>query len=378
MSGIHTYIRRFLAVCAVLIALCGCHERLQMHGAPASLKLVVNVPAYDLELKSVSSDPNDPSGWSQWERAVDGRYLYRVTAFVLQGKRLVAHKDLELEGESHSAVLDFGTNFTHGSYTLMVVANYSEHKAYDGTGSLRTYVGMQDFTQTVENLLNGGSVDNFTDIYSASFMNYKVRSTGGVCNLEPQPLTLVKAVELHPGLNEVEGELTRTYSRIRIAVDNNSDSQLKISSMSFCNTFTQSSAYLFPGNGYLNEKSAITVSSANALTPFTGSSSSPKTIPSKELDVVFDAYILESQVNPAGQAYSYTLKLGYGNTSSFTTVNIPLKTIDNATGQSMDVNEIRRNDFINVVVKVSYNTNKGHFEYEVQNWASAGGDVSFN
>lgn len=378
MSGIYTYIRRCLTICAVLLDLCGCHERLQTHEGTATLKLVLNAPAYGLEFKSVSSDPDDPSGWTQWERAVDGRYLYRVTAFVLQGNRLVAHKDLELEGESHTAVLDFATNFTHGSYTLMVVANYSEHEAYDGTGTLRTYAGMQDFTQTVESLLNGGSVENFTDIYSSSFMNYRIRSTGGVCTLEPQPLTLVKTIELHPGLNEIEGELSRTYSRVRIAVDNNSDNQLKISSMSFCDIFTQSSAYLFPGNGYLNEKSAITVSSANALTPFTGSSSSPKTIPSKELDVVFDAYILESQINSAGQTYNYTLKLGYGTTSSFKTVNIPLKTIDVSTGQSVDVNEIRRNDFINVVVKVSYSTNMGHFEYEVKDWASAGGDVSFN
>ena len=57
---------------------------------------------------------------------------------------------------------------------------------------------------------------------------------------------------------------------------------------------------------------------------------------------------------------------------------VPLRTIDESTGQASDVEEIRRNDFINVLVAVSHNRNTGHFEFEVKDWESAGGDVSFN
>ena len=540
MSIISTYIRRCLYICAALLALCGCNERLQpIENGDATLKLVLNAPTSGLELKSVSSDPDSPEKWTQWERAVDGRYLYRVTAFILQGNRLVAHKDIELEDEAQEAVLDFEANFTHGSYTLMVVANYSAHQAADGSNGTRRYEGIQDFTGTVENLLKQSMIDNFTNLYSDSFLNYKIKSDGGVCPRVPQPLTLVKAIELHPGVNNIYGELLRTYSRVRIAVENNSDEELKISSLSFSDIFTQNSAYIFADKGYVNDKAAITVNSVNAMTPFTGTDSAPMLVKSKETAVVFDAYILESQKNATSGTYTYSLGLGYENlnlyilksttainsnsnvkrghyliynangstylkagTSSVTTgspgtlkagmtlpegyvwtfdntksnnstlsanqyyigtaaalesgqtayymntpssssvtlgsnksvyysitnknsslsmqssgngnyrylsvnngsvlgqrrnndsnalfvlypvdvaseaaTDIPLKTIDSSTGQSAEVTEIRRNDFINAVVKVSYSKNQGHFTYEVHNWGSAGGDVSFN
>lgn len=541
MSIISTYIRRCLYICAALLALCGCNERLQpIENGDATLKLVLNAPTSGLELKSVSSDPDSPEKWTQWERAVDGRYLYRVTAFILQGNRLVAHKDIELEDEAQEAVLDFEANFTHGSYTLMVVANYSSHQAADGSNGTRRYEGIQDFTETVENLLKQSMIDNFTNLYSDSFLNYKIKSDGGVCPRVPQPLTLVKAIELHPGVNNIYGELLRTYSRVRIAVENNSDEELKISSLSFSDIFTQNSAYIFADKGYVNDKAAITVNSVNAMTPFTGTDSAPMLVKSKETAVVFDAYILESQKNATSGTYNYSLGLGYENLNSYTlksttaitkkanvssghyliysrggsrylkagsnsveapsntlgtlkagmtipaeyvwtfdntksgntklsanqyyigtadamkngqtayymaqptnssvtlgsnkvvyftvgeknsyltfdcsgggtyrylyvnngkvqgyssngsnaqfslyqvdvpsgsVTDIPLRTIDNSTGQSAEVTEIKRNDFINAVVKVSYSKNQGHFIYEVQSWGSAGGDVSFN
>lgn len=541
MSSIYTYIRRYLSICAVLFALCGCHDGLQpQEEDTASLRLVLNVPKYEVELKSVSSDPDSPESWTKWERAVDGRYLYRVTAFILQGDRLVAHEDLELEGEAQEAVLDFEGNFTHGSYTLMVVANYSAHEAEDGSNGTRRYAGLEDFTATVEDLLNHGLIDNFTSIHADAFIDYKLRSTDGVCPLTPQPLSLVKTIELHPGVNQISGELLRTYSRIRISVENNSDEELKISSLTFSDIFTQSSAYLFADKGYLDEKVAIDADSPNALTPFTGTESSPLSIPAKDIAVVFDAYILESQKGSSNNAYSYNLGLSYQGHNSYTLksntaitkranvssghyvirtrsnskylkagankvevqanalgtltvgmtipkeyvwtfdntksdnsklganqyyigtadamksgqtayymaqptnnsvplgsnksiyftigekngyltfdsssggtwrylyvsgttvqgynsngssaqymlypvdvptgsiTEIPLNTIDDRTGQSEEVTQISRNDFINAVVKVSYSKNQGHFVYEVRNWGEAGGDVSFN
>jgi hypothetical protein len=64
------------------------------------------------------------------------------------------------------------------------------------------------------------------------------------------------------------------------------------------------------------------------------------------------------------------------HTSSY--VDIPVKTINQDTGQAEDVSQINRNDFINAVVKVSYSKNQGHFIYEVKDWNTGGGDVNFN
>ena len=535
------HISIYFLIFAALMMLHGCDKcELASGEKDASLQIRLNAPSYLAELKSVSSDPDSPEKWTRWERAVDGRFLYRVTAFLLQGNRLVAHKDLTLDGEPGQATIDFEANFTHGAYTLMVVANYSAFEAEDGGNVTMHYNGITGFASTVEEILTHSTIDNFTNTYADSFMNFQIESMNGVCRRVPQPLTLVKEIELHPGTNVISGELVRTYSRIRIAVENNSDEDLMLTSMSFADIFTQSKAYLFDGKGYLSNKANIDVASSNAMTPFTGSASNPVIVPSKGISVVFDAYILESSKGSSNDSYSYSFGMGYGAQSSYTlksttaitkranlsagqyiicsrnnnyylkagtnsveaqanglgtlkqgmavskeyvwtfdnkkpdggdlkaneyyigtadaissgatsyyfndpTVNsvtlganksvyftaedknshitfksssngtykyvylnngkvtgyssngssaqfklyaveapsssiieIPVKTIDNTTGQAEDLEQINRNDFINAVVKVSYSKNQGHFIFEVKDWNTGGGDVNFN
>ncbi len=535
----HKYIKFFFFFCAALIMLHGCTKsELASEGRDASLKIRLNTPSHVAELKSVSSEPDSPQEWTTWERAVDGRFLYRVTAFILQGDRLVAHKDLSLQGEPVEAEIDFEANFTHGTYTLMVVANYSSFEAEDGSNGTKKYDGLSGFASTVQEIIANNTIDNFTQKYADTFLNYQIASENGVCKRVPQPLTLVKEIELHPGTNVISGELIRTYSRVRIAVENNSDEELSLYSMNFANVFTQTKAYLFPGRGYPGQKVAINVASANTLTPFTGSEASPTIIPAKEISVIFDAYILESSKTASSDTYTYSLGLGYDQLSSYvlgsttsiktregistghyliysrgasryltsgsskvtnatlgtlkqgmsipkeyvwsfestgqaykfyigtanameegqtsyyindpsssssvtlganrsvnfaainqsrylafqssgsgryrylsssgTTVGgqsgtsgntatralfelypvsiqsttsdatIPVKTINPATGQAEDVEQISRNDFINAIVKVSYSKNKGHFTFEVRDWYTGGGDVEFN
>lgn len=59
---------------------------------------------------------------------------------------------------------------------------------------------------------------------------------------------------------------------------------------------------------------------------------------------------------------------------------IVLQTFDNATSAVSDVTEIRRNDFVRILVEVSYNPEKGDFDFEVQPWENdgQGGDIVFN
>lgn len=537
----------YFAFLALAFLLAGCHEDMYMSDSrnPDSVLTVrLRMPAIEAEVKSVSDYPSDPEEWSRWERAVDGRYLFRVTAFLLQGDRLVAVKDLSFDGDDEpaEAEMSFDGNFVHGAYRLMVVANYSAHSAEDGEDGVKTYEGIADLSDTIQEVLStSGVIENFTDDYADSFLNYMISSQDGICARVPQPLSLVKDIEMHPGTNIVEGELLRTYSRIRIAVENQSDEQLAISSLELGDLFTQTSAYLFPNVGFTSEKTAVDVAHADAITSFTADGTSPLTVPAKSAATVFDAYILESGKEGGTTDYSYSLGLGYGETekytlgsadairtaagvsegyyliynvqrerylkagsgkvessslgqlqedaevskeyvwaldntglssnqyyvgtpeivaagdqtayymgqtsnngvvlnslfnssyyftfstysyyntnyltmrSAYSTNNsyvqvsrdgnvsgadrqgsstrlylypvsrsgssvhkIPLRTIDGSTGQAAQVEEIRRNDFINVLVAVSYNKNAGHFEFEVKDWNEAGGDVGFN
>lgn len=536
-----------LTIASFLILSCHKYDTVtsMQQEADASLSVRLSVPDIGVEMKSVSGNPSDPTSWTKWERAVDGRYLYRVTAFLLQESRLVATKDIDLSemDEPTETVMSFDGNFVHGTYRLMIVANYSAHSAEDGAEGTKNYTGISDFTATVEEILNtSGVIEHFTTTHVSSFMHYMISSQDGICPRIPQPLTLVKEIELHPGANTIEGELLRTYSRLRIAVENQSDEELNIKSLKFNEIVTQTNSYLFPNVGYTSGKSSLNVSHAETITPFM--TDNPLVIPSKATSVIFDTYLLESQKQSEEPEYTYTLELGYGESNTYklkstspiystseitkgcyliynarrsrylkygsskvesgstsdlgqlqngkeipkeyvwaldntglsgnqyyigtpeilmsgdqtsyymaqtstssVTLNskfstndnftfntytydrnnylsirasasngnrylqvgsngsvsgtgntgnntrfylypveysgvsahdIALRTIDETSGQAKDVLEIKRNDFINVLVVVSYNKNTGHFTFEVKDWNTGGGDVNFN
>ena len=57
---------------------------------------------------------------------------------------------------------------------------------------------------------------------------------------------------------------------------------------------------------------------------------------------------------------------------------IVLSTIDPVTSVVSPVNTIKRNDFINVLISVSYNKDLGDFEFEVKDWEKVSGSIEFN
>ena len=57
----------------------------------------------------------------------------------------------------------------------------------------------------------------------------------------------------------------------------------------------------------------------------------------------------------------------------------PLTRIDPETAVVSDVHTIARNDFINIVVTVSYNENSGEFMFEVKDWnGPVNGEIEYN
>lgn len=57
---------------------------------------------------------------------------------------------------------------------------------------------------------------------------------------------------------------------------------------------------------------------------------------------------------------------------------ITLTTIDPVTAEVFPVHEIRRNDYIRVLVEVKYNPDEGDFEFIVSRWDQGGGNIDYN
>ena len=57
---------------------------------------------------------------------------------------------------------------------------------------------------------------------------------------------------------------------------------------------------------------------------------------------------------------------------------IPITTIDKETGESVPMQKLSRNDFVNILVNVSYNDKSGEIEFEVSDWNEVGGDITFD
>lgn len=248
---------------------------------------------------NVSKYPKDPLQWSDDENLADGRYFKDITVMILKDNVLQAFEYRNVTDKSAQVEISFSKTFNAGTYTLMAVANYT-HLNY--------------FKTLLEGFKNG-------DKSYSELIAYKLQAgNDGLMGSETiQPLTLIKEINLHPGQNQISGEMLRTYSRIRIEVRNQSDiKDLVVNGISFSDNFAQNEAFIWPGQGYLpGSRVAIDVASDNALTPFTQSVTIPKMTASGGTTtvnsaVVFDAYILESEETDADKKYTYTLDLSYG------------------------------------------------------------------
>lgn len=324
----------------------------------ASLCLDLSVPGLRIESKGNADDPfaDDISSWTDWEKVVDGRMMYRLTVFLIEKDTdyLVAYRDIydgsaDLTASSNGwydgssvnvslktstqAQISFlydhplhkapdGSSFERlqrGEYKLLAVANYSAYDTYPGLGGgdFNTYVNgiISEFKDNQEN----GTEKAFASYANYSnLVNYVLTSSSSfICPAMPQPLTLVKEIELSPGMNTVSGELLRTFSRIRLTVENLSNVDLTVSSLSFSKNTTKDKTYLFslpetPDRVYevgTATADAPVVSSSDAIVPFTGLTVIDDLASGKNTQTLFDAYVLESR--DLSNNYTYTLDLEY-------------------------------------------------------------------
>ena len=369
-----TYIILSIALPFVLSLLGACQREIVpgQTSEAASLCLDLSVPGLRIESKGNADDPfaDDISSWTDWEKVVDGRMMYRLTVFLIEKDTdyLVAYRDIydgsadltaSLEGPngwydgssvnvslktSTQAQISFlydnplhtatdGSSFERlqrGTYKLLAVANYSSVNGtkFNGQPSgVASYKGLGNgtFDTYVDGIINefkdnqkAGKEKTFASYANSSnLVNYVLTSSSSsfICPAMPQPLTLVKEIELSPGMNTVSGELLRTFSRIRLTVENMSNVDLTVRSLSFSDNTTKNQTYLFslpenPDRVYsVGAKKAPVVSSSDAIVRFTGLTVIDDLASGNNTKTLFDAYVLESR--DLSNNYTYTLDLEY-------------------------------------------------------------------
>ena len=223
-----------------------------------------------------------------------------------------------------------------GDYRIVAFANCSAcPEVLDGQPGSTPYGGMENKSGTKITTFSEGimeefnnSIDSYPDgkVFSTyedydELYNWMLEAAIGsdgvtseyLCKPTPMPLTLVKDIELQPGMNEVSGNLLRARSRIRIAIENNADYELTVHDLVFSSNFSKENSYLFddpdnPGRVYDISgvsKGAPNSKSDNALVSFVPDMK----VPARSTALLFDGYVLESRDN--GNPYTYTLDLEY-------------------------------------------------------------------
>lgn len=379
----------------------------------ASLTLTVEIPKISLGTKSASissienghivSDPfgTDLSNWTDNEKLIDGRLMYRLTIFLVNRETgyLAGYRDIYLGSEDFrgSSDTNYGANgfkdgntvvdkkyaeeavisfkYDHplhnisqddghtetpispeqldrGEYRIIAVANWAPidlEIQHEGTTVTQRYPGLTDhdgnevLTGYVESLKNEFKAQTptkhklFRDYERYhDLLDYTLHSDPEqfLCDLAPQPLILVQDFVLDPGENYVSLQIKRCWTRIRVTVENISNHDLTVHSLSFGDNTTKDETFLFAAPG--NEEATLPLPSPghehasygapkieaedglghyNALKSFKPET----TIPRLDLSsanavqhntvVLFDGYVLESDGN--GQEFSYDLNLEY-------------------------------------------------------------------
>lgn len=252
---------------------------------PASLTLSLSADKHLMVTKGIE-DLDDNGAVTELEEIIDGKKMYRLAVFLMDGTTTVRSTVLEINdnrfvNNNSGAVISFENLDYSKTYTLYAVANYGKYN--DTTNG---------HLQNVENVTG----------------NINVTANGGICNSKtPYPLSLKMDVTLQPGANRVSGELLRSYARIRLNVRNSSTKPLRITSLQFENSFAQSQANLFEQGGTANTQ--LQTTSADAITPFVVNTVlDPTAVGTNVVEhTIFDAYILESN---SGN-YNYTIGLEY-------------------------------------------------------------------
>ena len=229
-----------------------------------------------------------------------------------------------------------------GEYRLLAVANHSATGPVTSESGVRTYAGLQDngtaFTTLVDGVItafNSHLTEGLSDFTAdnpayAPLFKYDIRTVKAdgtysgssdeqyVCEQRPQPLSLVKDFLVLSGTCHVDGELVRTYSRIRLTLNNESPIEdLTLNTFSFETPFSQKQTYLFDfgdGSRFTDFADGIGTPQLDAAAAIHAYPGDGLLIPTEENRVIYDAYILESRRGE--DMYKYKVDVEYAGINS--------------------------------------------------------------
>lgn len=293
-----------LWTCMLILAACGKSDwegNTPVNKGGASLILTLKPEETIISTRGIE-DLDDDGEVSEEELYVDGRRMYRLGIFLANSEGNVVAKTVLEPGDSRfnneytAAEVQINGLAYDQTYTLYAVANYGnyvdENLGLDLTGYLPSI--------TEDNVTGSHVIQATSDNLCDRSLVY--------------PLSLKVEIPVVRGMNTFEGQLLRTYARLRIGVHNTIEEKVTVTGLSFPDNFVQNSANLFFeewGTTYF----APIVTSDKAITPFQPDVEIPKTDASGDAmgTTIFDAYLLESN----GGTYQYTLNLKLGEDGGY-------------------------------------------------------------
>lgn len=291
-------LQRILLCFVLLLAACQANEY-PLTEEGTSLCITLKSADNSIYTRGVE-DLDDNGSISDEEMILDGRKIYRLALFLMDGNTVAGNTVLESGDQRFSdnntkATVEFGNLDYSKTYQLYAIANYGNYN----------------------NTLTG----HVTNVSASTLNNITISTTDNICpKNKVYPLTLKQQINLTPGMNTVSGQLKRTFARLRINVRNQStDRDLQITSLSFPAKFAQTSTNLFTESG--TASATPKVASTGAITPFDANNAIVAKINTDGTvneTTIFDTYLLESN----GGTYTYTLGLKYtGGTEEKYTVS---------------------------------------------------------
>lgn len=293
---------------------CDSDEIFTQHNGSETTSLTINIgaPTIDITTRGVSNDPDNANGtWTDWELLVDGSRLYRATLMLVDNtNKLVGYADFNDEIKTTrptEVTATFNELTPNATYKLYAIANYSAIDSWGGLTSMPNLASLtvgSDITSTITALNNYTMPNTGTDYIAAK---------------QPQPLSLVQDITMPAyGSKSVSAELLRTYARLRIEIENRSETDdLKVNSLTFGSSTSNFGYRTTPlmkveDSQIPNANGRLDYDATDAITPFAALS-----IPKLNLSdpnnnnsaVAFDAYIYE---NKDTNGFEYNMNLEYG------------------------------------------------------------------
>lgn len=288
-----------------------------------SLTISIGTPTVDIATRGVSDDPDNANDtWTDWELLVDGSRLYRATLMLVDNtNKLVGYADFNDEIKTTrptEVTATFNELTPNATYKLYAIANYSAIDSWAGLTGMPNLASLtvgSDITSTITALNNYVLPNTGTDYIAAK---------------QPQPLSLVQEITMPAyGSKSVSAELLRTYARLRIEIENRSETDdLKVNSLTFGSSTSNFGYRTTPlmkveDSQIPNANGRLDYDATDAITPFAALS-----IPKLNLSdpnnnnsaVAFDAYIYENK-NTNGFEYNMNLEYGTSQVNEIITYN---------------------------------------------------------